>query len=76
MAPEEESAGLSAIEQPLLVIVGAEDEVFFADRFPPLVQQHSKGEIHLIPDANHNSVHYHPSTIAHIDAWLNQHFPP
>jgi fermentation-respiration switch protein FrsA (DUF1100 family) len=59
------------VRKPLLVIVGEQDELFQVDQFEPLVEAHSDGQVLMISDANHNSVHYHPQAVAAIGEWLN-----
>ena len=41
---------LRAITQPLLVVVGTSDEVFFADQFDPVISQFTKVKVMLVPN--------------------------
>ncbi len=63
-------AGFEAIDQPLLVVVGSEDETMQADVFPTLVGEHSDGVVHIIDGANHDGILYSEETIDTISDWM------
>jgi pimeloyl-ACP methyl ester carboxylesterase len=56
MAPDDYKAGLHAVDKPLLVLVGKNDEVFDASAFVPVIKNNSIGEIAIIKNETHNSI--------------------
>ncbi|MGH1365152.1 MAG: alpha/beta hydrolase [Calditrichia bacterium] len=72
MSPEDAAKAFQAVDKPLLVIVGENDEMFYADRFEPLVRQNSDGLVHVIKEANHNSIHYDVRSLAVVNSWLSE----
>lgn len=64
------AAGFEAIDQPLLVVVGSEDETMQADVFPTLVGGYSDGVVHIVDGANHDGILYSGETISAIDDWM------
>ncbi len=72
MSPENAAAAFRKVNKPLLVLVGKEDQVFYSDQFEPLVTENSNGEVHIIANANHNSIHYNSQSIATIKDWLSK----
>ena len=70
MAPDDHAASLAAIDAPLLVIVGGEDELFLPEAFEPIVTANSAGEVLVLEGASHNSVHHDPRAVAAAAAWL------
>ena len=68
--PNTADKALQAIQQPLLVIVGVNDEVFNASNYPKLVGENSRGQTFLIPGVDHNGVYDSPQTIEIIRAWM------
>lgn len=63
---------LQGIKAPLLVVVGADDEVFVADAYADFVAQHSAGETVVLPDLDHNQVVDDPAAIAVMSAWFER----
>jgi alpha-beta hydrolase superfamily lysophospholipase len=72
MSPDNASMAFKKVNKPLLVIVGKDDQVFYADKFESLVTENSKGKVYLIDKTNHNSVHYNAQSIAIVKDWLNK----
>jgi alpha-beta hydrolase superfamily lysophospholipase len=72
MAPVDYQQGLQAVKAPLLVLVGSHDEAFLPQPLLSAVQANSKGEVHLIADATHNSVRHDARTFAFIRTWFAQ----
>jgi pimeloyl-ACP methyl ester carboxylesterase len=71
--PDDYLAGIAALDAPLLVIVGSEDEAFRADEYAPLVAAHARvpGRVEVVDGANHNGVHHDPRAIALTADWLS-----
>ncbi|MEZ5277015.1 MAG: alpha/beta fold hydrolase [Opitutaceae bacterium] len=67
--PEDAAVALEAIKVPLLVVVGANDEVFDAGRYEPLVSTHSKGETHVFAGLTHQGVLNSPAVHDRIGVW-------
>ncbi len=70
MSPEDAAKAIEAIDKPLLVIVGENDEVFYADRYEELVVKNSRGSTHIIERANHNSITHDLSAIKVVKNWF------
>ncbi len=68
-APEDYARALAAVEAPLLVVVGSEDEAFLADRYEEVVHAHSRGEVTIVPGAHHNDLVDDPRAVAAVAAW-------
>lgn len=71
-SPQDYVSALSAIDAPLLVVVGREDEAFVADAFDAAITAHSNGVVHVIDDENHTSILASEPAITLIADWLNQ----
>ena len=69
-APRDYRKDLSAITQPLLVVAGTSDEVFFAEQFEPVISQFTKGKVCLVPNVTHMGVVTNPSARRAIREWL------
>ncbi|MBW3098595.1 alpha/beta hydrolase [Pseudohoeflea coraliihabitans] len=69
------TADLAAIDRPLLLIAGAEDEAFHADQFEPTISAHTAtGRYHLIDGENHLGIVDNEQTAPLIADWLKEHF--
>lgn len=62
-------AAFEAVDKPLLVIVGTQDEAFLGEQFEPIVSQYSDGEVLLLEGATHNSVHRDERALEAIQEW-------
>jgi alpha-beta hydrolase superfamily lysophospholipase len=69
-APRDYKKDLSAITQPLLVVVGSADEAFFADRFEPVISQFTKGKVKLVNGVTHMGAVVSPEVRPVIKEWL------
>jgi len=72
-APQSYVAGVQAIDAPLLLVVGSEDEAFLADEYAPLVAAHARvpGRVEVVEGASHNGVHHDPRSVALVADWLS-----
>jgi alpha-beta hydrolase superfamily lysophospholipase len=61
---------LTAVDAPMLVVVGSNDEAFVAGEFETAVTAHSSGEVHVIDGENHNSIVESAAAMAIIEGWL------
>jgi alpha-beta hydrolase superfamily lysophospholipase len=72
-APLTHAAGLRALDAPVLVLVGSEDEAFVADAYPSVVEAHARvpARVNVVDGANHNGVHHDPRSVAAAADWLS-----
>jgi non-heme chloroperoxidase len=64
-APRDGVAALAAVRQPLFVLVGGDDELFYAERFAPLIhEQRSDIPVTLVPGINHMGMVTAPAALA------------
>jgi non-heme chloroperoxidase len=68
-APRGGLARLVAVKQPLTVLVGSKDEIFYADRFAPLIH-HERADVPviLVPDVDHMGMVTEPRALAAVAA--------
>ena len=69
-SPTDYAAALTAVDAPMLVVVGSNDEAFVAGEFATAVTAHSHGEVHVIDGENHNSIVESAEAMAIIETWL------
>ena len=69
-APRNYKKDLSAIKQPLFVIAGTSDELFFADKFEPVLSQFTKVKVTLLPMVTHIGVVVNPAVQPVIKGWI------
>ena len=70
--PETSDMALQAVKSPLLVIVGADDEVFEVSQFEPFVSENSGGETFILPGLNHDGIVNDPATYEVVLEWYNR----
>jgi alpha-beta hydrolase superfamily lysophospholipase len=72
-APRADYTADIAALPPFLLAVGDGDEAFYADKYQPLMSQHSdQGRYALIPGASHLSVVDDPATLREIKGFLSE----
>lgn len=71
-APQDYVAALTAVDAPMLVVVGQNDEAFVAAEYPAAVTAHSSGQVHIIDGENHNSILDSAEALAVIEKWLGE----
>lgn len=69
-SPQDYAAALTAVDAPMLVLVGSQDEAFVADQFPTAVSAYSDGEVHIIEGETHTSIVESPAAMTVIENWL------
>jgi pimeloyl-ACP methyl ester carboxylesterase len=70
MAPADYRAAFRAIDVPLLLVAGSDDEVFRSSGYAEVVQQYSKGRSVLVDGATHVSVLASPDAVAEIKSFV------
>lgn len=70
-APKNYKKALANITQPLLVLVGADDEVFLPDQYPPTVSKYNPAaRVELIPCVTHQCIVVGEDAWPFLDEWL------
>ncbi|MAT96979.1 MAG: hypothetical protein CL608_07545 [Anaerolineaceae bacterium] len=69
-SPQDYATALTAVDAPLLVVVGSQDEAFVADQFPTAVSAYSDGEVHIIEGETHTSIVESAAAMTVIENWL------
>ena len=73
--PQTTDRALLNIPQPLIAIIGQEDEVFLASAYPSFVNENSVlGSTELIEGADHMGILSNPQAIEKASAWIKEHF--
>lgn len=72
MSPLDYKAGLLAVQHPLLVLVGSQDEAFTAEAFPSAIESYSKGEIQVIEGLSHNGIRHSEKAMNVIARWSKE----
>jgi len=73
-APQGASIALNAMTEPLLVIVGANDEAFVASEYEGLISANSDGETIVIDNLNHNQILNSTEIVSIISDWYAKEF--
>ena len=55
LPPEDYKTGLNAVNVPMLVLIGSNDEAFFAEALQKAVLENNPGKVHIINNATHNT---------------------
>jgi non-heme chloroperoxidase len=69
-SPMKYKRNLTQLTKPTLVLVGAEDEVFYADRYEELLGTYTKAHVHIVPEANHDGLLTSSIAYEHTANWL------
>jgi non-heme chloroperoxidase len=70
-APKNYKKDLAKITQPLLVLVGRDDEAFLPEQYPPTITRHnSAAQVELIPGVNHQGIVVGDAAYSSLDAWI------
>ncbi len=73
MAPTDYKEALNAINKPMLILVGSEDEAFSAPHYQSAVRGYANIEFKLIEGASHNGVRHEPIAIEAVKSWSLKH---
>jgi non-heme chloroperoxidase len=69
-SPMKYKRDLTKLLKPTLVLVGAEDEVFHADRYEAVMGMYTKAQVRIVPESNHDGLLLNPSVHEHTANWL------
>jgi alpha-beta hydrolase superfamily lysophospholipase len=69
-APRDYARDLAAVREPLLVVVGSEDEAFYADRFGETIGAHARADVRLVEGASHLGIVSDPETARALAQWI------
>ena len=72
MTPDDYVAGLKAVNKPLLVIMGSEDEAFSATATKEAILTNSIEEFQIINKASHNGVRHNAQSFIFIKDWFSK----
>lgn len=72
MTPDDYVAGLNAVNKPMLVLMGSEDEAFSATKTKEAVLKNSNGEIQIIDKTSHNGVRHNAQSFFFIKEWFSK----
>ena len=69
-APRDYKKDLSAITQPLLVVVGTSDESFFAEQYEPVISKYTDVHVELLEGVTHMGIVVGPEVRPVVKEWL------
>lgn len=72
MAPDDYILGLKAVNAPMLVLIGSNDEAFSAEVLQKAVLKNSSGKVHIIDKATHNGVRHNTQSFNFIKYWFSK----
>ncbi len=72
MTPDDYVAGLQAVNKPMLVIMGSDDEAFSAEATKEAFMENSEGDIQIINKASHNGVRHNAQSFIFIKDWFSK----
>lgn len=72
MTPDDYVAGLKAVNKPMLVVMGSEDEVFSSEATKKVIFENSNGEFQIIDKASHNGVKHNAQSFIFIKDWFSK----
>lgn len=70
--PDDYVAGLKAVDKPMLVLMGSEDEAFSASATKEAVLKNSNGGIQIIDKTSHNGVRHNAQSFIFIRDWFSK----
>jgi alpha-beta hydrolase superfamily lysophospholipase len=72
MTPDDYVAGLNAVNKPLLVLMGSEDEAFSPEATKEAILMNSNGAFQMIDKASHNGVRHNAQSYIFIKDWFSK----
>ncbi len=72
MAPDDYVTGLKTVNQPMIVLIGSDDEAFSPEAMKKAILENSNGEVQIINKASHNGVRHEPQSFTFIKDWFSK----
>lgn len=72
MTPDDYVEGLNAVNKPLLVLMGTEDEAFSPEATKEAILKNSNGAFQIIDKASHNGVRHNSQSFTFIKDWFSK----
>jgi len=72
MTPDDYVTGLKAVNRPMLVLMGSEDEAFSSKATKEAILKNSNGEIQIIDKVSHNGVRHNAQSFTFIKDWFTK----
>ncbi|NHK26548.1 alpha/beta hydrolase [Parvularcula flava] len=72
IAPADTFVALAAIDVPLLVLVGENDDTFIASAYEPIVSANSDGETVVVPGQTHGGLINDPAVMDRVSVWMER----
>ena len=70
-SPEDFAGDLRDNDKPMLVLVGSDDEAFYAEKFKPLFEQNAaQARVEVIPGVKHLALPGDGRTAEYVVSWL------
>jgi pimeloyl-ACP methyl ester carboxylesterase len=69
-SPMKYKRDLAKLTKSTLVLVGEEDEVFYAGRYEDLLGNYTTAQLHLVPGCNHDGLLTNSVAFEHLANWL------
>ena len=71
-SPVDHEAVVTAVDAPILVLIGTNDEAFIADQYPSVIAQYTTGQVKVIEGETHDSIYTNNEAISTVASWLNR----
>jgi hypothetical protein len=71
-SPANYQDALSAIDSPVLTLVGSLDEAFDATTFPEAMETLKKGQVQIVEGQTHNGIRHSDMAMLHITQWAKK----
>ncbi|MCB0215035.1 MAG: alpha/beta hydrolase [Chloroflexi bacterium] len=69
-SPDDHAVALAAVSEPLLVLVGSNDEAFHGEQYGPVVTAHSDGDVEIVDGETHDGILRNEAAMAAVREWL------
>lgn len=72
MTPDDYVAGLKAVNKPMLVLMGSQDEAFSSEATKEAILKNCNGEFQIIDKASHNGVRHDAQSFSFVKNWFSK----
>ncbi len=70
MSPKDYISGLQAIDKPLLVVIGEEDEAFNAAAYESIISSYTTGDFMMVDGQSHNGIRHDELAMNRVKTWI------